>query len=398
LSAEERKAWRVDAHDVARLSAFVVGALMALLALSFLVDAWGDDARFAHRDFQPLWQAGVRAWAGESPYVRSTQPFVHPPVAIPLVMLLGLWPSRVAFVLASIGGAVAFAAALNLLARACSPSERDRATAIALAATAPSFYFALFLGQLSGLYVLCFAGCLAALATGAEVTAGALAGLLLIKPPLAIALAFAVIASRSRRAVGALALTALVLVLVSLAFGPEAWPTWAREAGWWAATLEDAPGTWWRQWTLYSFVRSSMAELELSQTAARGVSAGLTLPLAVAAAWVSARALTLDRAMRMRAASVLALATVALNAYLFYYDALLLVVPAVVAALLRETYAPRASLAVGVLACVSWALQLVTPLFGQGGVPLPGLIATMWLLVEVIDLARALRVAPAARR
>jgi hypothetical protein len=100
----------------------------------------------------------------------------------------------------------------------------------------------------------------------------------------------------------------------------------------------------------------------------------------------------------MRAAALLALATVALNAYLFYYDALLLVVPASVAFLLRATYAPRARAAVATLATISWVLQLVTPLFGQGGVPLPGLVATMWLVVEGLDLARALRSAPPARR
>lgn len=394
----------MDAHDVARLAALVVIALMSLLVVTFLVDGWNDDAAFAHRDFQPLWDAGVRALSGESPYLRSSQPFVHPPLAIPLMASFALMPVRVAFVVAGVLGVAAFVGALALLSRASGGTERDRATAIVVGASAPSFYFALFLGQLSGLYVLCFAGSLAALALGSELAAGILAGLLLIKPPLALAPLFAIAAARSRRALAVVGVTALALFVGSLPWGLDAWPTWMRDAGWWAATLEDAPGTWWRQWTLYSFVRSSMAEVGLGETAARGVSLAMTLPLAGAVAWLGARALRRDAAgpsgvgLRMRAAALLALATVALNAYLFYYDALLLVVPAVVAFLARDTYAERARVAIAALVLVSWVLQLVTPLFGQGGVPLPGLAATMWLVVEGVDLARALRVAPPARR
>lgn len=387
----------MDAHDVARLTALLAIWLMMMLLVLFLSDGW-EDMSLAHRDFYPLYSAGTRIWAGESPYLRSTQPFVHPPLAIPLVALFALAPLRPAFLAILAAGAVAFLGALAILVRACGATGRDRATAIVVSASAPSFYFALFLGQLSGLYLLCFVGCLGGLALGADVLAGVCAGLLLIKPPLALALVFAIVASRSRRAALATGITALVLVLLTLPWGIAVWRTWLGDAGWWASTLEAAPGTWWRQWTLYSFVRSSTAELGLSWGAARAISLAITVPLGGAAAWVAARALRRGPALRMRAAAVLALATVALNAYLFYYDALLLVVPAVVGWLLRATYAPRARIAVVVLVLVSWALQFATPLFGQGGVPLPGLVATIWLMVEVVDLAVALNGAPPARR
>jgi hypothetical protein len=388
----------VDAHDAARLASFVVAAALTCLVVSFLADAWGDDAAFAHRDFHPFWQAGARALSGRSPYERTTQPFVHPPIAIPIVATFALVSERAAFVVVDLLMIAALVCTLVAIARACGASARERATAIAVGATAPSFYFALFLGQLSGLYVACFAGCFAALALGADVVAGILAGLLTIKPPLALAPVLGIALARSRRAGLAFVITMLALMVGSLPWGIDAWPTWTSDARWWAATLEAAPGTWWRQWTLYAFVRSSMAEVGLSEAAARLVSAVVALPLAGLAVRAAAPAMRRDAAFRMRAGAVLALATVSLNAYLFYYDALLLVAPALVAFFLRETYAERARVAITALVVVSWALQLVTPLFGQGGVPLPGLVATLWLVVEALDLVRALGSAPPARR
>ena len=101
----------------------------------------------------------------------------------------------------------------------------------------------------------------------------------------------------------------------------------------------------------------------------------------------------------LRAVSILVIASIALNAYLFYYDAAFLVVPWMIAFLTYTTYAPITRALIVIVAVASWVLALTTPILQQGGVPLPGLVATIWLLVEILDLffgKRAMRVTPPA--
>jgi hypothetical protein len=103
---------------------------------------------------------------------------------------------------------------------------RFRVTGVVLAVTTPSFVSALHLGQLTGLYVGLTAVAVWGLVERKDVPAGIATGLLLVKPPLALALLGLGTLLRPRAFTLAWAGTALLLVLSSLPFGLSTWTAW----------------------------------------------------------------------------------------------------------------------------------------------------------------------------
>jgi alpha-1,2-mannosyltransferase len=386
-----------DAQDALRLACIAWLALVGFLLLATIAERWDDDASFTHRDFHAFWLGATRMRAGESPYAHDAQPFLFPPHAAMLVLPLGWLSERAGFVALDVLGAIALVLGVFALARRVGLAAREAQTAALCAWAWPAWIFTAYLGQLSGLIVGGTAAALA-LVLGARTPArdlacGALIAALTIKPQLSLALLVVLALTRAWRALAAAVALIAVLVAVGYALlGPGAYAEWRALVAWWSDALEAAPGTWWRQFTLYAFVRGAGAMTGAGQGAARAVTAALGVPIVVMGFAVVRRALAkAEPLLTVRAMGLVVLATVALNGYLFYYDALLLVVPALAVFAARGTYAGWArGVAIG-CAALSWILCLATPLFAQGSVPLPGLVASAWLVVELVDLARRVR-------
>ena len=197
----------------------------------------------------------------------------------------------------------------------------------------------------AGLYLALLAGGLVLLADERmkqnEVVIGLVAALLVLKPQLSFGLLLVMLFRRAWRAWAVMVLASVVLAAISVPIlGVDSFPTWLEQMSWCGAALETASTTWWRQFTLYAFVRGAGAALGVGQGASRIVTASLGVPILLGGFGVIRRALANpERPVVVRALGLVVLVTVALNGYLFYYDALLLVVPALAAFAARGTYA-----------------------------------------------------------
>ncbi|KQM98512.1 hypothetical protein ASE85_11700 [Sphingobium sp. Leaf26] len=184
------------------------------------------------RDFLNIWMYGRAAWeAGPeryydmATYLAALGPIVgegypgqlwsYPPVALLVAAPFGLLPYLPALALWTLIGAACFAASLRLWMRDYRP--------LALLLASP----AALLGIMSGQFALFAAAIILAVLRWREERpwlAGALVGLLLVKPQLALLLPVLFIATRNWRAFVAAALSSLTLVaLVALLWGGDIW-------------------------------------------------------------------------------------------------------------------------------------------------------------------------------
>lgn len=376
-------------------------AIFAMAMAGYVRDQWDDEAQFTHRDFHNFHFAGTRIRAGEEVYQHDEIPFLLTPIAAPAVVVLSYIPEHVAFVLAAIFTGLLFLAAIVLVTRTCRPERRSAITACFVAATMPPIWFALYLGQLSGLYLFLLSVSLALLAVPrtegrtrrTEAIAGVAIAVLCVKPQLALVALLVVVLRRAWGALAAFTTVLVVLWLCSIPFvGLDAILRWREQVTWCTEALETADTTWWRQFTLYAFLRAVTARADMDMGVARTLYLAVVVPLGVATLLAVRAALAPDdRRLALRAVAILVLASISLNAYLFYYDAAFLVVPWMIAFLAYQTYASITRALIVLIAAVSWVLALTTPILQQGGIPLPGLVATIWLVVEIIDLNRGLR-------
>jgi len=197
--------------------------------------------------------------------------------------------------------------------------------------------------------------------------AGAIFGLLVVKPQLAVLVPVALIAARLWRAIAGAALSAAALLaLALLAFGPEAYRGFLAMTGEYAGFLSAARWNWAEQASVFAFFRYFGVSQELA-LGLQGVAALLAAVLTWRA-WVSHNA---------NRGAVLAAATLLVPPYVFTYDSLLLTLP--IAVLLGDAGRPwRVALL--------WLLLLL-PLLGQLGVysgpntvPAAAALCLWWLL------------------
>jgi hypothetical protein len=358
-----------------------------------------DPTRLARRDFYCFWRAGELALAGGTGYEQVDRTFANPPFAIPLVELLALLGPSDAFFAIGITTLLLAGLGMALLGRIEGIDPRFRVTGVVLALTTPSFVSALHLGQPTGLYLGLTAMAVWGLVERRDVPAGIATGLLLAKPPLALALLGLGTLLRPRTFTLAWVGTALALVLASLPFGLHAWSAWNDVLAALVERHETTPDSWRKQFTVYAFVRTVSSWPALAWTgasraharlAAIVVGAAFALPLA-RTLWRT-RALRDDggptgRGFRVRVASIAVLATIALNLYLFYYDAALAVIPTLFLfshlAAWRSLGRWRAAVA---LASLIWLAQLL-PMLWRGGPSPVGPMALAWAVLELIELA-----------
>ncbi len=401
MPTDRPRRFRFDGHDAARIAAIVTMVIFALAMSNFVRDQWSDEAQFTHRDFHNFHNAGVRIRAGEDVYQHDEIPFLLTPISAPAVVALSYVPEHAAFVLAAVVTLLFYVLAVVTVARACRAERRATLTAVFVACSMPSIWFALYLGQLTGLYLVLLAPSLTLLVEpraevrgwGIPIGAGVLTALLCVKPQLALVVLVVALVRRAWVALAAFAVALALLWAISIPFlGVSAIVEWREQAAWCAGALEGAESTWWRQFTLYAFLRSVTSRAGMDLDVARGMYLAIVVPMGLATLLAVRRALAPDeRRFSLRAVGIMVLATIALNGYLFYYDAAFLVVPWMVAFLCYGTYAPFTRWLILVVAVASWVLALTTPILEQGEVPLPGLVATIWLAIEILDLVRGKR-------
>lgn len=184
------------------------------------------------RDFLNIWMYGRAAWAPHperyydmDSYLAALGPVVgagypgqlwsYPPVALLVAAPFGLLPYLVALTVWTMCGAVTFAVALRLW------TPEKRLAALLLASPAA------LLGILSGQFALFAAAILLMVLRWREerpILAGALVGLLLVKPQLALLFPILFLATGNARAFLAAAVSSLTLVaIVALLWGPDIW-------------------------------------------------------------------------------------------------------------------------------------------------------------------------------
>ena len=390
--------WRLAWDDAVRLVA--IGWIAATLFgwWSVLATQWSDDALLENRDYYCFVLAGELHVAGDDAYGRHDHAFVNPPFALPLVGLLGRLGLRGSYALLATLGSLAWLLGVALAASLGRATQRERETVALVMCTAPCFFLGLHLAQLSGVYFALLAGALVLLGRGRDVPAGLLAAGLLFKPNFLVALVLGAILLRRWRFLLGVCLGAALLVVSALAYGEETWASFFDALAYLAHRHDTVAEDYWKQFTLYAFFRASTHALDESGLFARVLWAAAALPLGaiIARRLLALRGRAGDPVIFARLASVLMLATVALNSYLFFYDAVFLVLPAAALWLARSSWRSRARWALALTcAALSWAAQ-VEVAFVHLNPPVAGVFSTLWLVLELVDLGEEAPAAPVA--
>lgn len=322
------------------------------------------------RDFLNLWMAGKAAWGPDparlydlATYQASMLPHVgagypgqvwsYPPSVMLVAAPFGQLPYLPALLMWTLIGPLVFTAALLGL-------TRDRRLILA-ALLCPAAVFGLISGQV---FYLCAALILTVLRLrhARPVAAGALLGLLTIKPQLGLFFPLLLIAERNWRAIAAAALVSGVIVLLTSLF-------------WGAAT-----------WTAYFDLGMPTQSRVLSDPDVLGApfmptifmnlrTVGVLVPLAYAAQAIAALAAALailwafsrPRLNQRDGAALFLAAAVAGTPYLLSYDTLALATAVMLAS-------PRGTTG-RLLTLAAWSLPLLQLAAGSAGVPGPALVA-----------------------
>lgn len=355
-------------------------AILATLGLTYVIlclkaVAFGS-AIYGYADFHPLWVSGVLAHEGQgivnydgaALHARQVatgiddhhvNPFPYPPTLLLMLAPLGALPLPVAYWLF-----IGFTAACFLLAMTAGRWTDFRWPLIG--AAAPATGIAIIAGQ-SGLLTgaLMVGGFRAA--TNRPILAGALFGLLTVKPQLGVLIPVALIAARQWQAIAAAVAAAVLMgVATSAAFG---WQIWAD----WLAYLPAYADQFARESTqnehLMPTLTANLRMLGVPDGIARAAQGTLAL-LAGIWVWRSSR-----NGLGPRATLVLATACFLATPHAFVYD-----LPLLTGALLLFV-ASRAHAAFSLLEVVALTLALAFPVvMAHAAVPLStvclGLLAT----------------------
>lgn len=395
----------LDEHHVARLLAsFAVAVLGTYLAL-LLLEAPDVGEHLLLRDYYCFYRAGELVLAGGTGYEDEYRTFANPPFTLPLVAVLALLGPIGSYAACLFGGVVAFGLAMWALASLPGTDPRFRLTLLAVGFASPSLLFALHLGQATPLYVLLSCLLVYGWCHERDGLAGVAAGLLCAKPPLALFFVVIGALTRPRRFLLTFLLTLVGLCALGSCFGIEAWRGFLGGLDTLVARHEHHPDSWRIQLTLYALIRWTLWHLCGSPPddlgAGRDLARGLVAAIALALGAWALRTGSLLRAQQAprsgpptRLASIAVLASVALNLYLFYYDAALVVIPTALLFTHATAWRSRARWwCAVVLAAVIWLAQLL-PMTWSGGPNPVGALALLWLVLELVELAATTR-APA---
>lgn len=304
-----------------RLPAMIVALLFLFFGVVALVTILADPYQM---DFVSYW-AAARLTAGGNPAgaydfalhravelgaipLHGALPFGYPPCFLLLLAPFGLLAYP----------AAAFDWVLLTFAAYAAAIRRWAPTMPWLALSFPPFMTNVITGQSGFLIAALFIAGMALLPKR-PLLAGALLGLLVIKPQLGLVLPFALIAGREWRALAGAFGSALAVVLLSFVLlGWEAWRAWFDSAALFASVAGEGLAGWHRMASVYGALRPAGVGAGL----ALAVHLVLALAATVATAWHWYR--ENDPGAR---AGALAAATALGSPYLFGYDCLILVAP-----------------------------------------------------------------------
>ncbi len=362
----------------------VLSGIVGLLAALTMLTAWARwELGEVPGDYRPFELAATRFWAGDPIYALGDDPFLSPPPFVFFVLpahALGIVGGH-AF--AMILGLSCSAAALALVRR--SMRERPSIDALLAAALYLPIWLSAAIGQWGGFFFLVFAATLYFAQQKRALEAGVLASLLFAKPtfaPFAIAI---VALGLGRRAWIGLGIGAIAWLLLSLPLGLHAWSEWRAELRYIdevGALAEHA----WQQHTLFGSLRALAPRIGVDDDVARNAWLVIAVPLALATIALASRVLKNGDAVR--AFSLAALATVALNVYLRYYDSQIILIPAI-----ALFCTPKRSPLVGAIALAYLVLGSLDAAYFQerANVPVEGLLLTAWLVLDLKDALASVR-------
>jgi len=268
-------------------------------------------------------------------------------------------------------------AVIGIGVAACLLGSKHPLIFIAWSLLLPPVYYALTFGQLSVLWLVILSGTYQLLKRGHFIAGGAVAGLLVMKPTLAVGLAvwWLVRWRKYRLAVVSALGTALIALGASYVIYPAIWTNyWDSVSAF--VSLRDVVETQWAQFSLWSFWDLLIPGARLLTTVLGLISAVALLAIAV---WQLRRSESLDGSMII--AVVLTLLVVP---HLLAYDWTLLLIPGVL--LLESKRDEPALFAAGfiVISAAAWSLVLTNWMLDVGGfafqmAPL-ALLGSIWLL------------------
>jgi hypothetical protein len=308
-----------DAQELRWLRACAIGVSLAFLV--FAAGAYWLNGFWPYKgDFVSFWAAGRLALAGQPTLaydmaahhaaeqaagdVSGLLPFPYPPPFLAIVTPFALLPFGAAY-LAWVG---ATASLYLWTARSVTP--------LVYASAMPSAYENLLNGQSGFLFAGIFIGGIS-LVEAAPSAAGAILGLMIMKPQLALLLPVAMIAGRHWRVVAAAAVSASTALLMALLlFGWSSYAAFFPVAPQFVEFMRT--GFW--PWSAFISPFALARYLGVPQSPALALHAGV----AIVAALLTARAWWLRLDTR---APTLAAATLLVSPYVLTYDALLMIVP-----------------------------------------------------------------------
>lgn len=317
--------------------------------------------------------------------------WLYPPFALYFVAPLAWLPPAWAYGLIACITIASLVGSMLLLARQTSIREKP-AWVLAIALSAPALT-TIIVGQISALILLTVAAAGLLWTRGRVVAACALMGLLAIKPNIGIFFGLYLIVRREWR--GAAAMTAVIFVLCASTWplGMKLWADFMRIS----MTRVDLLS----QHEPYKLI-TSKAFLEIvlgpGKIAVVGwVTSALCLTAVAAAAWGRP-------GPPLRHLGLVALLTIVANPYGFFYDALLLVVPATAWWSERDSWRPDRWKFVGALIAVAWCWEQyshpwreVLKFVGVTRDPpfsVVGPVAAVWLLVASLEAIAASKGGP----
>jgi len=348
--------------------ALVALAFSTIFVLTVAVAAWVY-SRGPAVDFASFWAAGRLAIQGSPAlaydiethraiemsvaHMGGLMPFPYPPPFLFFVVAIAFKPFWLAYLAWIVPTAAIYLVAAARFTPLRYPLAHPAATVNAIIGQNGLLTCGIFLFGLSLVGAQPFVG-------------GAILGMLVIKPQLAVLLPVAFLAERNWRAiVGGAASSGLLLALAWLVFGTGAYRGFLAITGDYAGYMSGSRWNWGELASLFAFLRF-FGVPQAAALAIQGVAA-------LGAAFVTWRAWA---AADERRIAVLAAATLLVPPYLFTYDSLLLILP--VASFLKDDKHPGR-------APIVWLLLLL-PLLGYFGlypgpntVPVAAILCLWWL-------------------
>jgi hypothetical protein len=249
----------------------------------------------------------------DTPLGQVYAPWVYPPTFQLLIYPLALLPY-----LASYSLFVCLGIACCLLV--CAPAVRAGALPWISVAAFPGIWVATLCGQNSLLTLALAAGALGLLERR-PILAGACAGLLAIKPQLAVLFPLMFLCGRHFRALGAMAVTAGLFCTVSaLVFGLPLWLRFFDMLSWFNTVVvqNGEGGIWSAMPTAFALARRMGASLSI----AYAIHAAIVVPAVLVTAILWARRVRIE----VRSAALI-VTTLLAQPYLVYYDLAWLILP-----------------------------------------------------------------------